>query len=190
MNQAAAKTGRRNGIFIGALVVLALLIYSELSGTTSFFSNKEITELKLVSFEDEKSSLAPQASAGPGLPPSPPHHKNDGGLFIIIKAREDHLCGDFETRSTNPVSALSNQGPARCMAVDMGLLFHTIEPSMEVSKDIAANSAAKLAAWAKTTSHCGDVTIIAMPHGEWGSPRRGSMVSGETTDWDDGFLIL
>lgn len=151
-------SGRRNGIIIGCLVVFALILYFGLNSTSSGGSS---TELKLV--HDTGPSKPPS-------PPSPPYHKDDGGLFVIIKEREDHQCGTFSTQSTNPVSAMTNESPTTCLAISMGLLFHTIKPSVEISKNVAANSASKLAAWAKRTSHCGDVTVIVMPHGA-GGPR-------------------
>jgi len=124
------KTGRRNGIIIGALVVLALLIYSELSGITSIFSRKD---LKVVSFESvsaasDKSSLPHQKDGGPFV--------TINTLHVLLKFNDDFKdCQSFSRGSSHdPIKALIDGAEqSNCIAIEQGLLITTEGHKEEVS---------------------------------------------------------
>jgi hypothetical protein len=135
------KTGRRNGIIIGALVVLALLIYSELSGITSVFSRKD---LKVVSFESVSAASEPkQGSLKPPEPKSSLPHQKDGGPFVtintlhvLLKFNDDFKdCQSFSRGSSHdPIKALIDGAEqSNCIAIEQGLLITAEGHKEEVS---------------------------------------------------------
>ena len=149
------KLGQRNTILIGAFIVCALIISIWLTGKSSGGAKPQ-----------QQQQAVSGASAA--VETTPFHMTVDGGLFAIIEENDNQDCGTFITRGTNPMSVLAGQETPECMSISLGLLFHAGEPSEAAAITAAGQSAETLAKWAKATSYCGDVTLMAMPHGAGG----------------------